>query len=99
MQMTVVALSAVLLAGAFFQPAHAQIQVTLPGYGQAPPPVYSPERRDGQFADQRERCEKLDARARELNQSLARTPPGPARAGLEQNLRETNREQEQCRGR
>ena len=110
MKIAVAALSAALLASAFSLPAHAQIQLTLPGagqvsvgqqpgYGQAPPPAYGQERREGQYADQRERCDRLESRSHELRENLERTPPGPDRASLEQRLRETHHEQEECRSR
>ena len=103
MKITVIAASVVLLAGAFYQPAHAQVQVTLPGVsiGQpAPQPGYGPgPPPNGQYADQRERCDRLESRSHELHESMDRTPPGPERVGLEQRLQQTHQEMEQCHGR
>ena len=105
MKIAVAALSAALLVSAFSLPAHAQVQLTIPGagvtvgqpgYGQAPLPAYGQNPGGSQYADQRERCDRLDARSRELHGSLDRTPPGPDRVSLEQRLRETNQEQQQC---
>jgi hypothetical protein len=102
MKITVAAVSAVLLASAFSLPAHAQAQLTVPGFGQVnvgQQPVPGQQRREGEYADQRERCDRLDARSREQHASLERTPPGPGRESLEQRIRETHQEQEQCRSR
>jgi hypothetical protein len=105
MKISVAVVSAILLASAFSLPAHAQAQLTVPGFGQvnvgqgstqAPPPAYGQQRREGQYADERERCDRLDARSHELRETLERTPPGPGREGLEQRIRETHREREQC---
>src|SRR5277367_5378168 len=109
MKIAVAALSAALLVSAFSLLAHAQVQLTIPGagvtvgqpapqpgYGQAPPPAYGQNPGGSQYADQRERCDRLEARSRELHGSLDRTPPGPDRVSLDQRLRATNQEQQQC---
>ena len=91
--------AALLVAGAFFQPAHAQAQIAVPGVGQvtvgqppSPPPGYGQAPPPG-YSRQAEHCEHLRHREHELREQVAYAPYGPERARLEHRLREIHEAQ------
>ena len=103
MKISLTALAALLLTGAFSQAVYAQypppgqpyIQIPIPGIpGGAPPP-----RRDERDYDRErsEHCERLRDREHELRDRLAYAPPySEERGRLEHRLREVHYEREQC---